>query len=390
MFRISRMQEILKGLPRGAFDRLVSEHQADKYSKGFGCWDQLVAMLYGHLSGAESLRQLEAGFNSQSNHHYHLGTGPVRRSTLAEANGRRGAVVFEQAARLLMGQASRQLRRESQGLLYLLDSTSITLKGPGFDAWTQGNSTRHTQGIKLHLLYAAHEQIPLQHSFTAANVNDVSEGIKLPIERGATYVFDKGYCDYNWWANIDAQHARFVTRFKYNAALRVDTSRPIAAADRDTILEDQIVRFAYRHQGGGRRNRYEKPLRRIVVARPDKERPLILATNDLDTLASVIAQHYKDRWQIELFFKWIKQHLKIKRFLGRSENAVRIQILCALISYLLLALYKKAHAFTGSLWMLLATARASLFQRPSLEVARDQRRREQRLAFSQRQPGLFA
>ncbi len=275
------MQEILKGLPRGAFDRLVSEHQADKYSKGFGCWDQLVAMLYGHLSGAESLRQLEAGFNSQSNHHYHLGTGPVRRSTLAEANGRRGAVVFEQAARLLMGQASRQLRRESQELLYLLDSTSITLKGPGFDAWTQGNSTRNTQGIKLHLLYAAHEQIPLQHSFTAANVNDVSEGIKLPIERGATYVFDKGYCDYNWWANIDAQHARFVTRFKYNAALRVDTSRPIAAADRDTILEDQIVRFAYRHQGGGRRNRYEKPLRRIVVARPDKERPLILATNDL-------------------------------------------------------------------------------------------------------------
>jgi putative transposase len=183
----------------------------------------------------------------------------------AEANGRRGAVVFEQAARLLMGQASRQLRRESQELLYLLDSTSITLKGPGFDAWTQGNSTRNTQGIKLHLLYAAHEQIPLQHSFTAANVNDVSEGIKLPIERGATYVFDKGYCDYNWWANIDAQHARFVTRFKYNAALRVDTSRPIAAADRDTILEDQIVRFAYRHQGGGRRNRYEKPLRRIVV-----------------------------------------------------------------------------------------------------------------------------
>ena len=166
------MQEILKGLPRGAFDRLVSEHQADKYSKGFGCWDQLVAMLYGHLSGAESLRQLEAGFNSQSNHHYHLGTGPVRRSTLAEANGRRGAVVFEQAARLLMGQASRQLRRESQALLYLLDSTSITLKGPGFDAWTQGNSTRNTQGIKLHLLYAAHEQVPLQHSFTAANVNE--------------------------------------------------------------------------------------------------------------------------------------------------------------------------------------------------------------------------
>ena len=117
---------------------------------------------------------------------------------------------------------------------------------------------------------------------------------------------------------------------------------------------------------------------------------MILATNDLEAPASEIAQHYKDRWQIELFFKWLKQHLKIKRFLGRSENAVRIQILCALISYLLLALYKKMHAFNGSLWMLLATARASLFQRPALEVARDRKRREQRLAFSQLQPGLFA
>ncbi len=326
------MQEIMKGLPRGTFDGFVRDHQADKHSKGFGCWDQLVAMVYGHLSGVESLRQLEAGFNSQSNHHYHLGTGPIRRSTLAEANGRRKADVFEQAARLLMSQASRHLRQESQELLYLLDSTSITLKGPGFDVWTQGNSTRHTQGIKLHVLYAAHEHVPLQHSFSAANVNDIVEGIKLPIESGATYVFDKGYCDYNWWASIDAQNAHFVTRFKYNAALRVEATRPIAAKDGGTILEDQVVRFAYRHPGGGRRNRYEKVLRRIVVARPDKERPLVLATNDLDAPALAIAQHYKDRWQIELFFKWIKQHLKIKRFLGRSENAVRIQILTALIS----------------------------------------------------------
>jgi len=384
------MQEIMKGLPRGAFDRLVQERQADKYSKGFGCWDQLVAMVYGHLSGAGSLRQLESGFNSQSNHHYHLGTQPIRRSTLAEANSRRKAEVFEQAARLLMSQAGRHLRQGSQQLLYLLDSTSITLKGPGFDGWTQHNSTRNTQGIKLHVLYAAHEQVPVQHSFSAANVNDIAEGVKLPIEAGASYIFDKGYCDYNWWASIDAQSARFVTRFKYNAALRVEASRPIAVADSDTILEDQIVRFAYRHQGGGRRNRYEKSLRRIVVARPDKERPLILATNDLDTPASVIAQHYKDRWQIELFFKWIKQHLNIKRFLGRSENAVRIQILTALISYLLLALYKQFHGFKGSLWTLLGELRATLFQRPMLDVEHYRKRRERYQLLASLQPGLFA
>lgn len=179
--------------------------------------------------------------------------------------------------------------------MYLLDSTSITLTGPGFDAWTQGNRTRNTQGIKWHVLYAAHGQVPVQHSFSAANVNDIEEGAKLPITSGATYVFEKGYCDYNWWASIDAHNAHFVTRFKYNAALRVDAVRPIAVADSRTILEDQIVRFAYRHPGGGRRNHYEKALRRIVVARPDKEHPLILATNDLDASATVIAQHYKDR-----------------------------------------------------------------------------------------------
>lgn len=383
------MQQILKGLPRKSFDRLVAKHQADKHSKGFGCWDQLVAMIYGHLSGASSLRQLEAGFNSQSSHHDNLGTGPVRRSTLAEANSRRSAVVFEQAAHLLMGQACRQLRQEGQALLYLLDSTSITLKGRGFDSWTRDNKTRNTQGIKLHLLYAAHQHIPLLHSFTAANVNDIQEGVKLPIEQNATYVFDKGYCDYNWWADIDAQQARFVTRFKYNAAVQLETSRPIAEAACGTILADEIVRFSYRRQSGGRRNRYEKSLRRIIVARPDKNRPLVLATNDLDSPALDIARCYKDRWQIELFFKWIKQHLKIKCFLGRSENAVRIQILCALISYLLLMIYKKAQGFKQSLWMLLVTVRASLFQCSSLDAERSRKRRAQRLACSQLQPGLF-
>lgn len=389
MFRISRIQELMKGLPRGAFDRMVAERQADKHSKGFGSWDQLVAMVYCHLSGANSLRQLEAGYNSQKTHHYHLGTGLLRRSTLAEANGKRNVEVFADVARTLMSGVGHRLRAEGKELLYLLDSTSITLKGPGFDAWTQDNSTRNTQGIKLHVLYAAHEQVPLQHSFSAANVNDIAEGVNLPIEADATYVFDKGYCDYNWWASIDTQGARFVTRFKYNAALRVEASRPIATEDSDTIMEDQNVRFAYRHQGGGRRNRYEKILRRIVVARPDKERPLVLATNDLDTPASVIAQCYKDRWQIELFFKWIKQHLNIKRFLGRSENAVRIQILCALISYLLLALYRKTHGLTNSLWNLLAELRATLFQRPTIEAERYRKRRERFAEFAKLQPALF-
>lgn len=390
MFRISRLHEIMKGLPRGSFDRLVETHQADKHAKGFDCWDQLVAMVYAQLSGANSLRVLEAGFNSQGTHHYHLGTGPVRRSTLADALARRQTEVFAGTARLLMAQASRRLKREGSELLYALDSTSITLTGPGFDTWTRANRTCHTQGIKLHVLYENDAQIPAQHSITAPNVNDIDEGSRFLIEPGAVYVFDKGYCDYNWWSRIEAQNARFVTRFKRNAALAVESTRPIAALDAEVILVDEIVRFANKHPRGGRKNHYQKPLRRVTVARPDHDSPLVLATNDLDSPARVIAQRYQDRWQVELFFKWIKQHLRIKTFLGRSENAVRIQILTALITYLLLALYRKTENFTGSLWTLLSQVRATLFQRPAIEAEQYRRRKEDLAEFASRQGGLFA
>lgn len=380
----------MKALPRGAFDRVVETQQADKYSKGFACWDQLLAMVYAQLSGASSLRVLETGFNSQRTQHYHLGTAPIRRSTLADANGRRKTEVFADVAKLLMSQAQRSLRRESEELLYLLDSTSISLKGPGFDAWTSGNSTRNTQGIKLHVLYAGNDDVPVQHSITAPNVNDIDEGRKLAIEPEAIYIFDKGYCDYNWWNKIDEQKAQFVTRFKYNAALTVECARPIPAQDSDIVLKDEIVRFANRHPRGGRKNHYKNPLRRITVARPEHDRPIVLATNDLVSPASAIARRYKDRWGIELFFKWIKQHLKIKSFLGRTENAVRIQILTALITYLLLALYRKAQSYTGSLWILLAEVRATLFQRPDVEAERYRRRKDAMSELAARQGGLFA
>lgn len=390
MFRISRLHEIMKGLPRGQFDRLVDAHQADKHAKGFGCWDQLLAMVYAQLSGAMSLRVLETGFNSQPTHHYHLGTGPVRRSTLADALARRKTEVFAEAARLLMSQAGRHLKREGEELLYALDSTSITLKGPGFDAWTGTNRTCHTQGLKLHVLYDNEAQIPVQHRLTAPNVNDIDEGTRLPIEPGAVYVFDKGYCDYNWWGCIDAQKARFVTRFKRNASLRVERALPIPAEDAESVLHDEIVRFANKHPRGGRQNHYQKPLRRVTVARPGHDSPLVLATNDLDSPARVIAKRYRERWQVELFFKWIKQHLRIKTFLGRSENAVRIQILTALITYLLLALYRQSENFTGSLWTLLSQVRATLFQRPAIEAELYRRQQEALAEIASRQGGLFA
>jgi IS4 transposase len=380
----------MKGVPRGVFDTAVEEAGSDRYSKVLGSWGQLTAMVFGHLSGASSLRMIEASYNSQAHHHYHLGTRDIRRSTLADANGKRSCAPFEAVVHALMAQVPRALRRDSQQMLYLLDSTSITLKGRGFDAWTAAHRTCHTQGLKLHLLYDLHAQAPIDQRFSPANVNDVSEGAKLAIEKGATYVFDKGYCDYNWWADIGAQGAAFVTRFKANAALKVERSRPVPAKDTDLILADEVVRFSHTHPGAKRRNRYRKPLRRITVARPDKDTPLVLATNDMRTRAATLAGHYKDRWAIELFFKWIKQHLKIRQLFGRSENAVKIQVLCALIAYLLLALYRQRHRLKASLWGLLGELRVTLFQRPVSEVAAHRRRRLQRDELKRLQATLFA
>lgn len=389
MFRISQFHALLQGISRGSFDALVRTHQADRYVKKFSAWDQLVAMLYGQLSGATSLRSLEAGFNPQVRHHYHLDVQPVKRSTLADANRRRDPAIFAGLASQLMHQAQRTLRRDWQPMLYLLDSTSLTLTGRGFDAWTAATATRHTQGMKVHVLYEEPTQAPTRVDFTAPNVNDIDHARQLTIEPGATYVFDKGYCDYNWWERIDREKAWFVTRFKYNAGLTLVERRPVPR-EADTILADEIVRFTHRHPGGKRRNHYERPLRRITVDRPGHDRPLVLATNDLTAPAQQIAERYRQRWQIELFFKWIKQHLRIKRPLGRTAHAVQTQILIALIGYLLLALYKARQGFKDHLGSLLAILRPNLFQRPATEAAVVHRRRQRQDELDRIQPRLFA
>lgn len=389
MYRISRLQSLLKGISRSAFDRLVEQHGSDKHCKGFASWDQLVVMVYAQISGAQSLRQIEAGFNAHDTHHYHLGTQAISRSTLADANGRRDTAVFSALVKGLMAEAGRRLRRGAGELLYLLDSTSITLKGREFDAWASANRTQHTQGLKLHLQYAPDAAHPVWHDFSAANVNDIDAVRDLTFERGARYVFDKGYCDYGWWARIDEAGATFVTRFKRNAGLAVVESRPIDQADAGVILADRLVKFKHYHSRGGKRLRYMKVLREVVVARPDRTDALVLATNDLTSPAGEIAQHYRQRWQIELYFKWIKQHLRIKSFVGRSENAVRTQILTALISYLLVAMYKQTHGIKDSLWMVLSQLRAALFQVPAIDAHRYRIRKAREQFMSEHQPALF-
>ena len=389
MFRLSPFAAVLKLLPRGQFDRLVEHFEADKYRKRMSCWQQLVVMMYAQFSGSSSLRVLESGFNAQQAHHYHLGCKELKRSTLADMNAAGSVEVFAKLAEMLMQQAGGKLRAEGCELLRLLDSSSLTLKGHGFDEWTGANRTRNTQGLKLHVLFGLSERAPLAQAISAANLNDIDHARTLSLEPGAIYVFDKGYCDYNWWWRIHRSKACFVTRFKHNAKLQVLQDRRIAQDARGIILKDQWVCLANKHPGAGRNIPYQLPLRRIEVRRENKP-PLVLATNDLKSSAKRIAERYRARWQVELFFKWIKQHLRIKRFLGRSEKAVRIQILTALIAYLLVALYAKQHRLKQSLWLVLSELRATLFQRPDVELHRHRRWRTQTSQFHALQGTLFA
>jgi IS4 transposase len=389
MFSISRFQQLLQGVPRGHLDTLIEQHQGDRYAKAFGCYDLLVAQVYGHLKGSRSLRDIETGFNAHRTHHYHLGTRPVRRSTLADACAKRSTAVFEGLARVLMSTAHRSARKASGECLRLLDSTSFTLKGRGFDDWAAANRTRNTQGLKLHIVYDPGSAVPVLQEISAANVNDVTQAASMPITRGATYVFDKGYCDYNWWARINEQDAKLVTRLKSNAKIDVRETMAIPETDRGTVLADERIRLSNRNPGAGRKNRYTADLRRVTVARPDKDTPLVLVTNDFERSAADVAACYKARWQIELFFKWIKQNLRIRSFFGRSENAVRIQILCALIAYLLVAIHRARHAPDIPMLRLLDALRAALFQRPASDAEVDRRRKRRRLAQAAVQPVLF-
>jgi putative transposase len=378
MFRISRFQGLLRHLPRGRFQGLVERHGADKHCKGFTAWSHLTAMVYAQLANTGSLRQIVTGFNAHEAHHYHLASRQLSRSTLADANAVRSPQLFADVAHSLMSELHGSARRSCKELLYLLDSTSITLKGPGFDEWTLPQRSRHTQGVKLHVLYCDQAQAPNWYSITRGNASDVSQGRDVPLERGSVYVFDKGYYDFDWWQRIGQAGAVFVTRFKTNVALhKVKSLR----CDGSAVLSDELVRFAISRPRGGKRNSYTGVLRRVTVAR-EGAAPLVLATNDLHSSATVIAQRYRARWQVELYFKWIKQHLGIKRYCGRSENAVRIQILTALIAYLLLKLDHAAQGAVESLWTHTARLRAALFQRPEVEQRCSRRRRQHALDFA--------
>jgi IS4 transposase len=223
-------------------------------------------------------------------------------------------------------------------------------------------------------------KLPVYAMVTDANESDILHGRKIDIESGATYVFDKGYYDYNWWKRINDQGAQFVARLKKNAAVAATEQHPIDIGCQGHILEDATIKFTRKIVGTKNLpNPYlNTPARRVTVNRPDKDTPMVLITNDFTRSAEEIAQLYKQRWDIELFFKWIKQNLKIKRFLGRSENAVRTQIYIALITYVLLYLYRRSNKINDVFSLCLSALKTGLFQRPETEYQIALRRRKER------------
>lgn len=356
----SVFHDLLKRVPWAAFERLVVAQGADKHVRRLDTKAQLIALLYGQLSGASSLREIVGGLESHRTRLYHLGADVVQRSTLADANARRPAAVFAGLFTEMVAQAQRGLRRKIGEALYLIDATSLPIGGTG-SQWAYYASK--PCGVKAHVIYDADAAHPIYAAMTPARGSDIAAAREMPIEPGATYVFDLGYYDYAWWAKLDEAGCRIVTRFKSSTPLAVTAELKVAR--KSSILSDRIGLLP-RRQAKNRRNPFSDPVREVRV-RTESGKILRILCNDLDAPAEEIAALYKRRWAIELFFRWIKQTLRIRHFLGTSENAVRIQIAVALIAYLLLQLAAAAQKAVKSPLAFARLVRANLMHRKRID-----------------------
>lgn len=320
-------------LPQRVFDGFVKNHNGNKYVKHFTCWNQLLCMLFGQLTNRESLRDLIVALDAHSGKSYHLGLGKsVTRSNFAKANEVRNSKIFEDFAYHLISIA-RELHScddfKIKGNIYAFDSSTIDLCLNVF-WWAKFRKAKG--GIKLHTLYDINTQIPAFLHITAANVHDVKAMDELVYEAGAHYIFDRAYLDFTRLYKIERCSAYFVIRAKSNTKFKRMYSNKV---DKLTGVRcDQIGKLS----GFYTSKDYPVKLRRVKYYDNESNRTFVFLTNNLKVSADNVALLYKNRWQVELFFKWIKQHLKIKSFWGTSENAVRIQIYCAISAYCLVSI----------------------------------------------------
>jgi hypothetical protein len=350
---------LLKHIPWAVFDRLVEQHNADWDDRVVKTKAHLIAMLYAQFCGARGLREIETNLKSHASKLYHLGGCTVSKSALSSANAKRPVEVFAGLLSALMASLQAGYRRKIGDCVRLIDSTSVQLSS------LSGNWATFSAGVcgaKAHIIYDPDADQPLYLMVTPSNVNDITAAKEMPIEAGATYVFDLGYYDYGWWAGLDQAGCRIVTRLKSNTPFQIVDDRPVPSGS--SILSDRTG-YLPKRLAASRRNPMPSLVREIRVM-SDTGKVLRIFTNDLKASAQEIADLYKQRWAIELFFRWVKQTLKIGHFFGTSENAVRIQITIALIAFLLLRLAHDATKIVASPLAFARLIRTNLMHRRAI------------------------
>lgn len=359
--------QILDYLPRDVFDACVKKHRGNYNCKGFTCRDQLLIMFFAQLTSRDSLRGIQDSLNANGHCLYRMGLrcGTVSKSTIAHANRNRPWQIYAELATTLMERARKLYEKEPLAInldakVFALDSTTIDLCLARFP-WTPYQQSK--AAVKMHVLLNLRGSIPEFIVVSNAKTHDVNILDQLRYILGAYYIMDRGYVDFKRLYKLHLSGAYFVTRAKRRMRFDVAESRPV---DKATGLRcDQIIRLT----GQTTRKDYPERLRRIKYRDPETDRTLVFLTNDFSLPALLIAALYKQRWQVELFFKWIKQHLKIKVFYGYSENAVRTQLWIAVAVYCLLAIIKKELKADRELHEIQEILSVSVFQKmPILQV----------------------
>lgn len=356
----SVFQQILNIFSRSEFEQLARKHGAERHARGFTCWDQLVAMLFCHLGRAQSLREICGGLASAQGKLNHLGieTAPAR-STLSYANAHRPWQLFESLFHVLLDRCREiapKRRLKFKNALLSLDSTVIDLCASIFD-WAKFKTTKG--GVKIHMLLDNQGLLPSYALITDAKTADIRAAREMALPPGAIVVFDRGYNDFLWFVTLALQGVWFVTRMKDRTTYRVVERRKVPRGS--ATLCDEVIELDVDLAPYGIELDAPVLFRRIVAQVPDRDEPMVFLTNHLDFAASTIAAIYKERWQIELLFKALKQNLRIKTFVGTSSNALSIQIWTALISMLILRYLQLKSQHGWSLSNLLAMLRFNLF-----------------------------
>jgi hypothetical protein len=353
----SIFSQILQFIPRLAFEAKVREHKAERHARGFSSWTQLIAMLFGQLGHAQSLREITGGLAACEGKLRHLGVNePPKRSTLSYANEHRPwelyRSVFYDLLEHCRGEAAGHKRKfRFKHKLLSIDSTTIALSLSMFD-WAQYK--RSKGAVKLHLVLDHDGYLPQYGVISDGKQADIHAAQKMSFAPGTMLVFDRGYADYDWWLRLQQQKVFFVTRLKDKADYAVMEKREVP--EKGNVLKDEVIVLLKLAAEG-----QECFLRRIEVWVEEKQETMVFVTNHLKLAASTIAAIYKDRWKIELFFKALKQSLKVKSFVGTSENAVQTQIWTSLIAMLLVKYLQLRSTFGWSLSNLVALLRQQLF-----------------------------